>query len=472
MKEDKTLTLKLLNLVSIIMLYYVIGSRSLFLYVLSLSLYNIFIICFDNISIKESLQNLETPSSKKKLFRIVMLIITFIWFLFIFLGILISDLLNVYLKLNNILPIFIMMGISLITKPLIKILSEYLENIKHNKQYSKLINIYNELDYLLIVVISLITFRVFNMNIITATSLLYLSKIISCIVVILTIYTLNKPIKHIKVLNKNNLNYFKEVKKTLTKNSSKSTIDIVKHSYYYLSIIILYLVLSTRYNYKLPDIEKIITFVYFYALYIIDYLVYLGKLTIKELPSDMPITDKMYNGFKAMLSIAIIFGVISPLTCRVIFNDASKSIYLVMVNFMAVFILLYDITFSGIKNKKIINLSLISGVILKLILIIPLINAFYRMGYNLVYGDILSTIIALFVSVIINYIYLKSISDNKSNYFEKILDILYENILLGIILILAQFIVPLDTTKYFKSLGLIVIYLAISIAFLKIKNKK
>ena len=78
----------------------------------------------------------------------------------------------------------------------------------------------------------------------------------------------------------------------------------------------------------------------------------------------------------------------------------------------------------------------------------------------------------MFISTTINYIYLRNLNKTKDNYFNKILDILYDNILLAIILIIVEFIIPIDTTNYFKSLGLIVIYIGISIAYIKIKNKK
>ena len=249
-------------------------------------------------------------------------------------------------------------------------------------------------------------------------------------------------------------------------------IDIIKNSYYYISIIILYIILSTRYHYQIDEIEKIITFIYFYAFGIIHYLIYLAKSVTNKLPKDALVTDKLYQSFKMMLTITIIFGMISPLTCKVIFNDPSKSIYLTMINFLAIFILLYDMTYENIKNKKMIYISLLIGLIIKIILIVPLINSFYRMGYSLIYGDILSTIIGMFISIIINYIYLRNINKNNDNYFEKILNILYENIILTIILIIVQFVIPMDTNNYFKSLCLIIIYLIISIAFIKIKNKK
>ncbi len=287
-------------------------------------------------------------------------------------------------------------------------------------------------------------------------------------------YIKNNDLENILLFLKNHptfiKKYKKEIKKILKNNNHKSIIEIVKNTYYYIGVILLYLILSTRYNYDIKELARIITFTYFYSLNVIEYLVYLAKLIAKDVTNI--ITDKIYQTFKMMLTITIIFGIISPLTCKIIFNNPSYSIYLTMINFLAIFILLYDITYENIKNNKIIIISLLLGIITKIIITIPLINSFYRMGYNLMYGDILSTIVTMFLSIIINYIYLKRINKTKTNYFEKILDILYDNILLCIILLLVQFIIPLDTSNYFKSLGLIIIYLIISIMFIQIKNKK
>lgn len=472
MKEKKELLLQTLKLFSIIILYYIIGKKNIFLYVLSISLYNIFTSCFNHISIKETLKKLEFHNSKLKLLKLLLLVITIISLMFILLSIIISDLLTIFLNINNITLIFILTGLSTITKPLIKLISEYLENITNNHNYNKLINIYIILDYLLLLIISLFTFRIFNLKENIAISLLYLSKILSTIIILSYIYIKNKQIKQNKVSNKDIVNYKKEIKKILTNNSYKSTINIVKNSYYYISIIVLYLILNKTYNYELSELGNIISFIYFYSLHIIEYLIYLAKIITKSLPTDNRILEKLYQIFKMSLSIAIIFGIISPLTCKVIFNNSSMSIYLTITNILAIFILLYDITFENIKNKSVIYISLIIGIISKIVLIVPLINSFYRMGYNLVYGDITSTSIAMFISIIINYIFLKKIDNSHTIYFEKILDIFNENILLCIILILVQFIIPIDTSSYLKSLGLIIIYTSLSIIFIKIKNKK
>ena len=457
-------------LMSLIILYYIVGSKSIFLYALSISLYNVFIACFDHITIGNCLKKLNSCLSKKKIYQYMVLTISVISLLFLLIGICVSDIISILININNVLFVFIMMGLSVMTLPIIKITDEYLDNI-NNKKKIKIINIYYVLDNLLLLLIAFLVFRIFKINISVGTGLLYLSKIISAMAIASLMYFINKKQKKDNCLE-DKINYQKEIKQILVKDSYKSLVNVIKNSYYYISIIIIYYILTTRYQYADDVIERSISFIYLYSLAIINYLINLVKILNKELPQEMSFSRKLYSNFKIMLPIVIVFGIISPLTCKVIFNNPDYSIYLTMTNLMAIFILLYDITYENIENKKIILISLASGIITKIILIIPLINSFYRMGYNLIYGDILSTIIGMFISVVINYIYIKVNSKTKEKYFEKILDILYENIILAIILIVTEFIIPIDTNNYLKSIGLIVIYVMVGIIFLEIKNKK
>ena len=466
MKDRQIFILNTLNVLQIIILYYIVGTKSLFLYTLSLSLYNIFISCFNHISIKDTLKKLRTNYTKTKLFKLLTLVICVISLVFLLLSILSSDIISLLLKINNILPVFIMEGIAIFTRPFISVLSEYLENTTN--KHINIITIYNVLDKILLLLISLFVFRIFKLNNIISISLLYLSKILATLIIVIYLYTTKKINFKVNDVNKDNLDYKKEIKYILANNSHLSIIKIVKYSYYYISVIILYLALSTRYNYKIGDIENIITFTYFYGLVLINYIMYI----VKEATREKNEIDKLYNSFKVILTFSIILSIISPLICKVIFNDPSKSIYFTMIIFLAIFILLCDITYDEIKNKIITYISLSVGLLFKIILVIPLINSFYRMGYDLLYGDITSTIIGMFLSTIINYIYMRNKSKNKEKYFPKILDILYENIILAIILILVEFIIPIDTANYFKSLGLIFIYLTISITYINLKNKK
>ena len=364
------------------------------------------------------------------------------------------------------------MGISIIIKPLIKLLCEYLANIKNRAIYLSFIKAYEVIDNILMLIIALFSFRILNLKPINAIFSLYLSKIIAMFIIVTLIYQLNKYSKTIKLYGIGKINYRKEIKKILFTNSNKSIISIIKKSYYYISIILLYLILSTRYNYQLSNLEKIIVFMYFYVIEIIDYIVHVVGLIIKKISKDSNITNNVYYSFKIMTPIAITLGIIAPLISKAIFNNYEYSIYLSMMSFLSIFILLYDTVTNDIKNKYILNISLLAGIISKIVLIIPLINSFYRMGYNLIYGDIFSTIIAMSLTITINYLHVKKATKNEEKYFERILKILYENILLAIILILMQFIIPISGISYIKSLGLTIIYIIVSTVFIKIINKK
>lgn len=469
--KDRHIVIKLLNLLSIILLYYIAGKNSLFLYVITLSLYNIYSSCFEHISLKEKLKEVD-DKNKIKLFKYTILSISLVCLLFVILSILTSDTINVLLNIENTFIPYLIMSISVLSKPLTKIALEYLESYNKPKLSNRLLNTYYILEIILFLIIGIFSILIFKLPTHISISLLYLSKIISCILISIIIYLVLKKEKvNIEKKEENKLNYKNELKAILINNSHKSIINIVKNSYYYISIIVLYMILSTKYSYSVSNIEQVITFIYLFALTIVNFIVETIMKITNNNDKKINIISHILNIFKFMITIAIILAVTSPLICKIIFNDSSNSIYLMMLSFLSIFISLFDATFDNIKNKKIIYTSLIVGIVSKIILIVPLINSFYRMGYNLVYGDIISTIISVFISIIINYIYLKN-KNKKEKTFEKILTTLYESMLLCIILIILQFIIPIKTNNYFLTLLTFVIYVSISIMFLNFKKKK
>ena len=471
--REKNIIIKTIELLTTIIIYYLVGKQSIFYYVLSLSLYNVFISFFKSITIKDNLENISNNKSKIKLLKLSMLTISVISFFFLLLGLILSDIASNALKLEDLFIIFLLMGLTITIEPTLNILTDYLETNKY-KNPRLILNTYYIIDSFLLIIITTLSFRIFHLKNTLAISLLYLSKIISFLVILIIIYEIIKLQSKKNLQDKKTLkvNYHEEIKKVLTNCYPTSIINIVKNSYYYISIILLYLILTTRYGYAIPQIDNDITFIYFYGLTIINYLIFILEYITKKYHKVGNVFDKIYLSIRITLPLSIIFSIISPLICNVIFYDSSKSIYLLILNFLAIFISLYDITFKSIQNKKIILISLITGLIFKLILTIPLINSFYRMGYSLMYGDILSTIIAMLLSIIINHIYLTNKYQKEKNYLEKILTILYENIILCIILILVEFIIPIKQASYLKSLLLIGVYLLICYIIFKLKNQK
>lgn len=472
--KDKNIAITITRFITIVILYYIAGTKSLFLYATTLSLYNIYLSCFSHITIKDSFTKINCEYSKFNILKAIVISMGIIGLLFVLLSIVISDSINIFLNLEHTFWPYLIMSLSVLTEPLIKIFCEYIELHNKPKLSNTLLNTYHILDSISFLIIGILTLRIIKMPIYIAISLLYLSKILSFIIISILVHM---TIKNTNIISEDNQNeahpisYKNEIKKILKNNSSKSIISIVKHSYYYISIIILYMVLSTRYSYNISTVEKEITFVYLYGLTIVNFVVDLTIAFIKSAYKKLNIINYISKTFNKMLTISIVLCITSSLICKLMFGNPFGSVYLMMLSFLSIFIALFNITFEYIKNKKITYISLIAGIILKIILIIPLINAFYRMGYNLIYGDIISAIISMFVSVIINYIYIKN-NNPKGSTLEQILKIMYENILLCIILVILQFIIPITTDSYIKSVILLIIYISISVIFINLKKKK
>lgn len=465
---EKSLKIKTIDVLKIIILYYVARNYNLFPYALSLSLYHIIISSFKHISINNGYS--KKLDNLKKIIRITILSIITISLGFLILSIILSDAMNTILNTNDMFLVFLLMGLSVASEPLISIYSEYLSLTKR-KSSTIIYNGYYILEAILFVIISLFSFRIFKLPNSVANSLLYLSKIISLVLISILWYFITKN-DNIADNHQEKHQTYKLLKKIISANIEKSLISIVKNSYQYISIILVYLVLTTRYNYSQSTIFSQIPIVYLYVFTIVDYYLELITKTINKACSKNDVYNKLYYTFKIMLPLAIIISITSPMICQIVFNSSVISAYLSIFAFTAIFIKMYDLSFEKIVNKKILNFSLIIGVILKVITTIPLINAFYRIGYNLIYGDILSTALCMTASIIVNQFYLKSKYVAKEKLLGKILMIIYDNILLSIVLIAIQFILPLNNITYLKSLIYLPIYLIVGVLFLNIKNKK
>ena len=113
------------------------------------------------------------------------------------------------------------------------------------------------------------------------------------------------------------------------------------------------------------------------------------------------------------------------------------------------------------------------GIIIKLVFIVPLISAIYRMGFNLLYGDLFSSIISYIVVIILLII------SNKNKYkinfakkFDLILNAIYYNILLCIVLLLTSLIVSVKVVSRINAIKVILVYLFISYLYIFIRGRR
>ena len=73
--KDNNIIKKLLSVLVIIPLYYIAGKSNMFLYAITLSLYNLYASCFSHITIKNKLKKAEHNYSKFKFLSLISIII-------------------------------------------------------------------------------------------------------------------------------------------------------------------------------------------------------------------------------------------------------------------------------------------------------------------------------------------------------------------------------------------------------------
>lgn len=487
-KNYKNLLVNILGILFIVPFYYIVGNKNIFLYVLSYSLYLILTNVFAHIDIRNSIKkyhNLEYKYSENKIIKKTILKIL-LWCLIIASLVCISGFwLEKIFEIEGLLIVYASMSLTIFIVPLLKVMKDYLEVHNYKKLSGRITNIYYLLNIICLLIISYLVFRIFTLKDYVSVSLLYTSHVISFIFIFILIYffIIRKKEKFKIKREEIKINYKKEVKEIFKNNIETSIINIVKYSYYYISIIIIYLVLINRYGYSYDIATNMINVTYFYGLRLIFLIViitmYLGR-NILELVREnikkqnyekfsLNITYYLNTLLKILLTTVIVCSIISRPIWVLLFGNYGGSNTFGFLSFLSLFLVFYIIVIKMLKvfnNRKIITISLTSGIIIKLAFTFSLMSAFYRMGYNLIYGDIISSILAYFTSIIVGMIFInKKRKINFLKSFEDILTIVYENIILCVVLILLTLIIPTTVTSRIGALGVIIIYIIVSIIF-------
>lgn len=277
------------------------------------------------------------------------------------------------------------------------------------------------------------------------------------IYLIYLVFSINYILLYILIFGKIKIyNNIKNVKKIFKINyniiDNKNIIisNVIKSSYIYFSIIILYYILINKYNYSYEITSVYLSKLFYYG--IITYFIFNFLNCIKDI--------------KYKISLCLLLMVISTPISYLLFQESSN----ILFNYLL--LLIFYILYNNIEIKKNTYIIFIIGFIIKVLFEIPLINASYRMGYDLYFGSILSSICGLFVCIIINYIV--SISKYKisfTNSFNKILNIIYENIIYILILVLFTLIIKVEVNTIISSILVILFYIFISFIYYIIRHK-
>ena len=478
---------KISNIISfllLILLYNFTKDCNMFLLTLSFSMLIIYTSIFSTTSIKSKLETLYNKKyyySINKIFKNSIILVTIITLVLT----LISYLTSLLINIKGLSIVNISMCVYLLTSTIIKLEGEYISIIKSKKLGNNLLNIYNIVNNILLLITIILLYKVFKLENYLNISILYLISLIPFIIINILIYIfVFKSKKEVQKREENKLNYIKETKKILVTNKISTIFNIIQSSYIYLIIVILYSILTNKYNYNYDTIGIYITSIYFYGINTIYFIykiiksIYIDKfneikdkITNKENYNLINIINKIVS---LSISLTILLIIISKPLNNILFNNKDMNIIL-NVSYILVFYILYNliINLNIICNKeKNIIITLFTGLIITLITSIPIINSSYRMGYNLVGGSLISIILGITISIIIGIILIKKkLKLSLLNNFNDILNMIYENIIYSLVLVLFTFIVKVNIDSIIKSILVIIFYIFITIVFYITKEK-
>lgn len=462
---------KYIKFIIVIVLYHITKNNGMYIYLLSLFLYGIYSTIISHISIYNTIKDKYYVDYKNKIFKMIVNILLIINLFFLLINILISDITNNILRIDNTFLVFLVMSFTISLDTFETIILDYIRSFKYHSLANKLDNLYKYTDIFLYIIIAILSFKVFSLPIYISISLLYLSKIISFILFLfISIIKINKITIKIDKNSNTKVDYKKESNYILKTNLSSSIISTVELTYYYLSFILMYVILLNRYNYDSKLIENNLLFTYFYSLCIMSFV---NSLVKKYCPKSSDFKNNIFNLLYYTLPLAILFSIISPSLFYLIFNNNTSYIYLIIIMFLGIIVSIYKESYKYIKNNKLIYISLIIGIAVKLLLLIPFVDAVYRMGFDLIYGDVFTTIIGMTISIIINYTYIKNkYRLENEGYIDKYIKVIYQNIILFLILILLAFILPIKNDNKLLSILVILVYTFITFIYIKLQKRK
>jgi len=488
----RSLIIDIISILFIIPLFYLTKDNNIFLYNLSLYLYLILssmfvhIDTFSNIKYYYDNKYIYSLNTIYKYTNVGIIIINI--FLVVLVG-LISMLFNNLFKIKGLVLVNIVMSLTLFIKPILKNISNFVGVYNFKTLADNILNIYKITNLILMIISSIVCFKLLNIENYLSISILYLCNIISFVLVYLFCYLLvlsNKIKKKQFKKKEERIDYKKEIMEILSKSKNISIINIIKYSYFYISVIILYFILSNRYNYSYEKVSEVINNCYFYAIGIINIVLLLinyfenNKINsikeniINKKYENIKLDDYLINLFKILLTIIVIFSILSDAIWTILFNNNNGYILYIFSNlglFYIIYDIIVDISTNNINDKKLYTILLI-GIVIKLVLVVPLVSSIYRMGYNLLYGDMLSSIISYFtVIVLLIFASRKKIKIDFIQKFDKILNIIYYNIILCIILLLFTLIVSVRVNNIQEGIKVVVIYLIVSFIYIIIRKK-
>ena len=178
------------------------------------------------------------------------------------------------------------------------------------------------------------------------------------------------------------------------------------------------------------------------------------------------ITKKINDSFSLLLSLGIPMcigiSILSHPIWTLFYGNGDGSIFLSYFIFTSIFIALFSLSVTIIqlfKDYRVLIISMLVGLVLKILLNYNLISNFYKLGLPPYYGVFTASIIGYFVTFVICILVLyKKYHIKFDSFINNFFNFFASSIIMSIILLIMNFIVPIDTSSRLISFFIIILY--------------
>lgn len=464
--------INILTFIYIIILYHFTKDNNPLLLTISFSLFLIYYSITSSNKIKELLSYYHSRKYNYTEYKTLKYITLLILIFTIPLGV-ISYIISIIISIKELFKVLITMNIFLCIYLIIKLINNYLNILNYKKNI--LLNTYKIISLILSIILIIISPKIKLIDYQKIILIYLLPILIGIIILIIThILVLRKKTNKQKKREEVKINYLKDIKKSLIDNKSIIIYNLVLSSYIYIGIIILYYIMLKKYHYDYKDISIHITNTYLYGMLLIYYIHIIIKKTYqKEINNinEENIQDKFHKILNKLLNTLLTLAILLLIISTPINNLLFKSNYNFIISLIPLLIIypVYSFTINlniNITNRKKTIYLLLIGLLISIIFQIPLINSAYRMGYSLESGSVSSIVLGMITSITISIILItQKYKISPLDNFKNILNIIYENIILCLILVLFTLVVKVDTTTILSSILTIIFYIFITIIY-------
>lgn len=364
------------SILVLLLFYLIVGDSNIFLFLLGYSLFRLYSSFFYNINFKRN--------DGKRVVNAVSGYVIFMNIIFLIISFGLGFIMEGMFCLNYVILIFVVMSLGLSSYVMVRIYSNYLKQMGVWSLYRIVMGV-------VLLAVSAIMYLVYDYS-----SSIRVLLVVSSLVLVSNVYALLVYWKFFRGSEGVRKRGIEKRFKTLLRESYEGSLEeVFASSYFYLGIVYVFYLGITRYGYSYFELGVNMSKYYFFLMILIYHLVGIVRTGLKG--EMLEIWGRKNLGIMVGLEVLFLGLVVKGMRIN----------YALELVVYYLFLLFYYISVDELKKDGKSNLVVIvlsCGLFMKLGLGLYLVSSYVEMGYNIVVGDIVNSVI-LFIVVGFNCMY-------------------------------------------------------------------